>query len=121
MAFLEHGVPRRPTAEAVRTAREIYGLTATARALPGEYDDNFHLRTEQGGEFTLKVMRAGVEPELVALQCGALAHVAEHDPALTLPRVWKTLAGEAAGAAKVSDGTERLVWMLTYVPGQLLV
>jgi len=120
MAFLEHGAPRLTTAEAVRIAREVYGLTATAEALPGEYDDNFHLHAEPSGEFTLKVMRAGVEPELVALQCGALAHAAGQDPALSLPRVWRTPAGEAVGSAQVSDGTERLVWMLTYVPGQLL-
>ena len=120
MAFLEHGTPRLPTGDAVRIAHEVYGLTATARTLPGEYDDNFHLRAESGGELTLKVMRAGVEPELVALQCGALAHAAERAPALCMPRVWQTPAGEAAGTAQVSDGTERLVWMLTYVPGQLL-
>jgi 4-aminobutyrate aminotransferase-like enzyme/Ser/Thr protein kinase RdoA (MazF antagonist) len=120
MAFLEHGAPRLPAAEAVRIARELYGLTATAQALPGEYDDNFHLRAAPGGEFTLKVMRAGVEPELVALQCGALAHAAEQATVPSLPRVQKTLAGQAVGAAQVSDGTERLVWMLTYVPGRLL-
>ena len=120
VAFLEHGAPRLTTAEAVRIAREVYGLTATAQALPGEYDDNFHLRAEPGGEFTLKVMRAGARPEFVAFQCAALAHAAERDPALYLPRVWKTPAGEAIGTAQVSDGTERLVWMLTYIPGQLL-
>jgi 4-aminobutyrate aminotransferase-like enzyme/Ser/Thr protein kinase RdoA (MazF antagonist) len=120
MAFLEHEAPRLPEAEAVRIAREVYGLAAKAKALPGEYDDNFHLRAEQGGEFTLKVMRAGLESELVDLQCRALAHAAERAPALSLPRVWKTLAGEAVAAAQVSDGTERLIWMLTYVPGQLL-
>ncbi len=120
VAFLEHAAPRLTTDEAVRISREVYGLTATAQALPGEYDDNFHLRAEPGGEFTLKVMRADIEPELVALQCGALAHADEQDPALTLPRVWKTPAGEAIGTAQVSDGTKRLVWMLTYIPGQLL-
>src|ERR1700738_1331080 len=30
-------------AEAVRFALELYGLEVTAKALPGEYDDNFHL------------------------------------------------------------------------------
>ena len=30
-------------AEAVRLARELYGIETAARTLPGEYDDNFHL------------------------------------------------------------------------------
>ncbi len=30
-------------AEAVRLARELYGLAVAAKSLPGEYDDNFHL------------------------------------------------------------------------------
>ena len=29
--------------EAIRIAHELYGLDVSARALPGEYDDNFHL------------------------------------------------------------------------------
>jgi len=105
----------------VRVAGELYGLTATARRLPGEYDDNFHLVTVDGKEFTLKVMRAGLPRGLVDLQCQALAHAAERAPALSLPRPCRTLAGEMIGAARVSDGTERWVWMLTYVPGRLLV
>ena len=32
-------------AEAIRFARELYGLETTAKTLPGEYDDNFHLTT----------------------------------------------------------------------------
>ena len=29
--------------EAVRLAREIFNLDVSAKSLPGEYDDNFHL------------------------------------------------------------------------------
>jgi len=35
-------------AEAVGLARELYGLEVAAKALPGEYDDNFHLTTLYG-------------------------------------------------------------------------
>src|ERR1700733_10269690 len=31
-------------AEAERLALELYGLHVAAKALPGEYDDNFHLK-----------------------------------------------------------------------------
>jgi len=43
-------------AEAARIARELYGLKASAQALPGEYDDNFHLTSAEGQEHVLKVM-----------------------------------------------------------------
>lgn len=118
MAFLEHPAPSLPEPEAVRIARELYGLTATARSLPGEYDDNFHLGTPAGEEFTLKVMRVGVAPDFIDMQCQALARVAQRAPSLALPRVCKTQAGETIGKVQVADGTLRLVWMLTYVPGR---
>ena len=42
--LLEERVARATTeADAVELARELYGLAVTAKALPGEYDDNFHL------------------------------------------------------------------------------
>src|SRR4249920_261165 len=44
--LLEERVGQATTeAEAVRFALELYGLEVTAKALPGEYDDNFHLTT----------------------------------------------------------------------------
>src|SRR5215472_6442547 len=49
-------------AEATRLAREIYGLDVRARALPGEYDDNFHLTAGEGRAFVLKVMHPAREP-----------------------------------------------------------
>lgn len=120
MAFREHPAPSLPEEEGVRIARQLYGLDATAKALPGEYDDNFHLFVAGGQEFTLKVMRPGVEFDFIDMQCQALARVAERAASLSLPRVCKTLAGETIGRIRVADGTQRLAWMLTYVPGRVL-
>jgi Ser/Thr protein kinase RdoA (MazF antagonist) len=120
MDVLEHSAPRLPEQEAVRIAHALFGLSATAKALPGEYDDNFLLVTKAGEEFTLKVMRAGLRLELIDLQCRALAHVGEHATRLSLPRVCKTLAGEDVGRVEAADATDRFAWMLTHVPGRLL-
>ena len=81
--------------EAERLARELYGIAAAARPLPGEYDDNFHLVAADGAAFVLKVMHPEREPALIDAQCQALAHLALHAPELALPRV----AGELAGTA----------------------
>lgn len=48
--LLEERVGRATTeADAVRFALELYGLDVGAKALPGEYDDNFHLTTTEKG------------------------------------------------------------------------
>ena len=70
--------PARRTSEdeAVALAQEIHGIEATAAALPGEYDDNFHLTAGDGREFVLKVMHPARERTLVQTQCSALEHLA---------------------------------------------
>jgi 4-aminobutyrate aminotransferase-like enzyme/Ser/Thr protein kinase RdoA (MazF antagonist) len=114
---------RLPTAidehQASGLARDLYGFEAAARALPGEYDDNFHLIAADGTERVLKVMHPARERSLVDLQRAALEHIAERAPHLTLPRVCHTTQGAAIAGGHVA-GDDRLVWMLTYVPGRPL-
>jgi 4-aminobutyrate aminotransferase-like enzyme/Ser/Thr protein kinase RdoA (MazF antagonist) len=105
--------------QASALARELYGFEATARALPGEYDDNFHLIGADAGQRVLKVMHPARERSLVELQCAALEHVAARAPRLTLPRVRPNLHGDSIAAVRIA-GIDRLVWMLTYVPGRPL-
>src|SRR5258708_8864612 len=77
-------------AEAIQLAREIFGLEADARALPGEYADNFHLTANDGRGDVLKVMHARREPSLVDMQCPALHHLASRAPHLAVARVCPT-------------------------------
>ncbi len=125
-------------AEAVQFARELYGLDVTAKSLPGEYDDNFHLTTienaaaprlrpdasqslpPEGSAFVLKVMHPARERSFIDLQCRALQHVAQRAPQLTLPRVCPARSGEAFTEVTPADGLPRLAWLLTYVPGKVL-
>src|SRR5579872_5872339 len=106
--------------EATRLAREIFSLDVSAKSLPGEYDDNFHLSSVEGCEFVLKVMHPAREQSFVETQCLALKHLAQHAPHLALPRVHATRNGEPFAAVTLSDGTKRLLWLLTYVPGTVL-
>ncbi|HEX8871356.1 MAG TPA: aminotransferase class III-fold pyridoxal phosphate-dependent enzyme [Candidatus Acidoferrum sp.] len=107
-------------AEAVRAARELYGLTVSARALPGEYDDNFHLSAADGRAFVLKFMHPAREESFVDMQCRALIHLAHSAPHLALPRVLPTLSGQLFVRQKAADGLERIVWLLTFLPGATL-
>jgi 4-aminobutyrate aminotransferase-like enzyme/Ser/Thr protein kinase RdoA (MazF antagonist) len=107
-------------AEAVRLARELYGLEATARALPGEYDDNFHLARADGHAFVLKVMHPARERSFIDLQCRALTHLAQRAPQLPLPRVTPNRSGELFTSIAAADGSTRLVWLLTFLNGKVL-
>jgi 4-aminobutyrate aminotransferase-like enzyme/Ser/Thr protein kinase RdoA (MazF antagonist) len=130
-------------ADAERYALELYALEVTAKSLPGEYDDNFHLTTVVptrpadsasdpgirsradgaappvacGPAFVLKVMHPAREESLIDLQCRALQHLAQRAPQLNLPRVCLTKSGGVFTAMTSADGSSRLVWLLTYVPG----
>src|SRR5215471_19297896 len=90
--------------DAIRLAREIYGLEVSARSLPGEYDHNFHVTTADGQAFVLKIMHVDRERELVDLQCQALRHLADRAPEIVLPRVQLTRKGEAYAKAAVMNG-----------------
>jgi 4-aminobutyrate aminotransferase-like enzyme/Ser/Thr protein kinase RdoA (MazF antagonist) len=119
--LLEARVDRPVTeAEAVRLARELYGIEASARALPGEYDDNFHLTGADGREFVLKVMHPARERSFIDLQCRALTHLAPRAPQLPLPRVIPNQRGELFTSIVAADGSTRLVWLLTFLNGKVL-
>ena len=107
-------------AEAVRLARELYGLEATARALPGEYDDNFKLTGSDGRAFVFKVMHPARERSFIDVQCRALTHLAQRAPQLPLPRVTPNRRGELFAPIAAPDGSTRLVWLLTFVNGTVL-
>jgi len=106
--------------EATRLAREIFGLEVSAKSLPGEYDDNFHLTSTEGPEFVLKVMHPEREQSFVDMQCQALQHLATFAPQLSLPRVCATPGGDVFTFATLSDGTKRILWLLTFVQGSVL-
>jgi 4-aminobutyrate aminotransferase-like enzyme/Ser/Thr protein kinase RdoA (MazF antagonist) len=103
--------------EAARLAHEIFGLDASAQSLPGEYDDNFHLVAADGHEFVLKIMHPAREQSFVEMQCQALQHLAQRAPHLGLPRICATRSNAPFLKATAGDGSQRLLWLLTYVPG----
>jgi 4-aminobutyrate aminotransferase-like enzyme/Ser/Thr protein kinase RdoA (MazF antagonist) len=106
--------------DASRIALDLYGLEASARSLPGEYDDNFHLLGPDSREFVLKLMHPSREESFVDMQCRALAHLDRRAPHLALPRVIPTTAGQLFSRVTTQDGSRRVVWLLTFLPGMTL-
>ena len=101
-------------------ARELYGITASALELPGEYDCNFHLRASDGREFVLKCMHPARENAFIDMQCAALAHLARHAGHLRLPRIERTAQGDAYTVWNDAAEQGRLVWMLGFLTGKTL-
>src|SRR5579864_5222693 len=119
--LLESTMPHRVTeSEAAQLAREIFGLEARARPLPGEYDHNFYISVEDGREFVLKVMHPGRQRTFIELQAQALQLLAVRAPGAAIPHVQRTLQGELFAQVTLGDGEQRWVWMLSFLPGKVL-
>ncbi len=65
-------------AESEQIAQAVFGLQGTATRLPGEYDDNFHLLTQHGKEYLLKISRSDANAAEIELQHAALEHLQQH-------------------------------------------
>ena len=98
---------------------EHYGIRASLTPLDGEYDLNFAVHQDGRRTHVLKVMRAGCENSLIEVQCRALNHVAAHAPEVVVPRVVKARDGSQFVSARDQDGEERLVWLITNLPGRV--
>jgi 4-aminobutyrate aminotransferase-like enzyme/Ser/Thr protein kinase RdoA (MazF antagonist) len=119
MLEVERPLPVFTNDDASQIAAAFYGLRATAEALPGEFDHNFFLKTEDGQAFVLKIASAAEQPALLEMQNAALKHLAARDPSLTLPQVRASLAGEETITVTAASGAQHLARLLTYVPGAL--
>ena len=112
--------PPLPPAEAARIALELFSLRAAVRPLPGEYDDNFHLAAPDARGFVLKIMHPARETSFVDMQCRAFSHLAERAPRLALPRVIPNSSSALFTQMQVADGSCRIVWLLSFLPGSTL-
>jgi 4-aminobutyrate aminotransferase-like enzyme/Ser/Thr protein kinase RdoA (MazF antagonist) len=116
-------------AEGERIARDLYGLAVSIKALPGERDCNFRLRTAdaRGGhppgtatrEFVLKVLHVAADAESTDCLVRVLDHLAEQDPTLPVPRLFPTLQGDAVGRFS-REGIDYATCLVSFLPGRLL-
>src|SRR5262249_6919293 len=105
--------------EAVRLARDLYAMDASARPLPGEYDHNFHLTTADAGGVVVQVKHPGRGRALIVLQCPGRHTLGGRHPPVVLPRVKLTAQGEAFTKVAL-HGDEHFVWLMTFIPGKVL-
>ncbi len=117
---IAHNRSRFTQAEAAQLARELYGLTVTARPLPSERDQNFHLRDDSGGEYVLKIASAADGEAILALQNNVIGHLAAHGLFPAPMRVHPTITGESIATVNGHGPLRHFVRLLSYQPGKPL-
>ena len=105
--------------EARDIARRHFAVTAEARMLVSERDQNFLLRTREGREYVLKIANPEEKPDVLAFQTAALRHIGAQAPSLPVPEVCESVAGADLETVE-SDGQRYLVRLVSFLPGRLL-
>jgi Ser/Thr protein kinase RdoA (MazF antagonist) len=105
-------------ADIIAVAQLAYGITASVKRLPGEYDTNALLECADGQRFVIKIMHPSREASFVEMQVAVLDHIATHAMGIPVQRVLPQLSGVAWSYQHIAGNTH-LVWMLTYVEGTL--
>ncbi len=93
---------------------EHWGLRADAlERLDSERDDTFHV-TVGDDQYTLKISHPGDDPHVIGMQSAAMLHAAK--AGLPVPQAVPT----ADGGTHPIHG-DRVVWLLTWIDGELLL
>lgn len=119
-ALLTTTAPANSPQEAAEIALVHFGVTATARLLTSERDQNFHLIGADDRQYVLKITNSAEDPAVTNLQTMALLHVARTNPALPVPRIFAARDGRYEVALALPDGSSSLVRLLSYMPGEPL-
>jgi Ser/Thr protein kinase RdoA (MazF antagonist) len=112
--------PRFTHSEAVQIGHELFGVTATAAALPSERDQNFLLSSGCGKKYVLKIAKSDEDRAALEFQNAALRHVVKHAPQLTVPRVQPTRSGEDLTQIGDARGRAHYVRLIGWLDGQML-
>ena len=123
MSSIVQHAPRFIENDAIGIAHDVFGLDVSARKLPSERDQNFHLTALSGEAYVLKVANATERIEVIDFQNQAMMHIANQTKMLEqkltpCPAVCKNLEGEYIARVKGTNDTRHFVRLLTYLPGK---
>ena len=96
---------------------DAWGIDAVLEPLPGEFDLNFRATAHDGTAYVLKVMREGCDAAFVSLLCAAHQHIRLRDASVPVPGVIATLKGKTWCVCKDGAGTDRVLWLLSWLEG----
>jgi Ser/Thr protein kinase RdoA (MazF antagonist) len=117
---LSPATPKFSEAQAEQIASTHYGLTVSARLLAAERDQNFKLTDAAGERYVLKISHPGEDPAVTDFQTQLLIHIADQDPALPVPGVLRSTAGEVIVTHAAPDGIVHRIRLLQWLDGNPL-
>src|SRR5262245_40606989 len=101
--LLHTPMPAFPPAAVLHQVEKPYGLPAAeANSRPSERDQILLLAATEAGDVVVKVSNRAESAHTLAMENGALRHLAWVDPALPVPRLVETRAGAPLGS--ITDG-----------------
>ncbi|MBZ0328677.1 MAG: aminotransferase class III-fold pyridoxal phosphate-dependent enzyme [Altibacter sp.] len=96
--------------KASEIAKEMYGIDAVAKPLPGEIDQNFKLETTDGTCFILKVSHPDADPNFLDFQGKIHQHLRKGDFSLEVPQLMKPLANKGSSHIRMLNWINGRVW-----------
>src|SRR5262245_65057930 len=117
--LLHTPMPAFSPAAILQRVEELYGIRAGDEAArPSERDQLLMLTATSAGDVVVKVSNRAESVHTLAMENGALEHLATVDPSLPVPRLVKTGTGEPLGSITDGEGRDHLMRVLTVVPGR---
>lgn len=113
MSIIETYRPNYTPEQAQRLARTLYGITAAARPLPSERDQNFRLALPGSDGFVLKISSARESRPVLQFEIDAITHLrGDSQLAPLIPELIPTREGQPIGA---HGG--HMIRLLRFLPG----
>ncbi len=109
--------PSLSATKALDIVKNLYGLSGSLNELPSYHDQNFHLVTDDGDEFVLKITSESEKRETLEFQNRAMHHLASQSDSTISPRVLKTITEEEITQIETDEGIFHFVRVVTYLPG----
>src|SRR5262245_48216942 len=117
--LLHTPMPAFALAAVLERVEQLYDIhAAEATGLPSERDQLLLLPATSAGDVVVKISNRAESAHTLAMENGALIHLATVDPGLSVPRLVLTRTGEPLGSITDGDGHTHLTRVLTVVPGQ---
>ena len=119
-SILNTTAPLIEEAEAAALVKRIFGISGRPHLLTSERDRNFKIVADDGRAFVLKVTNAAEDPSVSNFQTSALLHIEAIAPNLPVPKVWASIGGQYETVVRIAAGSQHIVRLLTYLPGEPL-
>ncbi|QRM35754.1 phosphotransferase [Microvirga sp. VF16] len=119
-AVLETAVPVAAGEEVKAIALQHFGIRGEPTRLPGERDSNFHIRTEEGDHFLLRISNPVEDRQVTDFQTKLLLHIEQTDPLLPVPRIVRSVEGRSEIVLTLPGQLPSVVRLYTFLQGEPL-